>query len=62
MSDSLATYNIELLDLTCNIGYKGRTRPLPPIIMVGVARRHVQKVATSPAGSNPAPDLLTSYQ
>ena len=32
MSDSLATYNIELLDLTCNIGYKGRIRPLPPIM------------------------------
>ena len=62
MSDSIATYSIELLGLTCNIGYKGRTRPLPPIIMVGVARRHVQKVATSLAGSNPAPDLLTSYQ
>lgn len=26
-----STYNIELLGLTCNIGYKGRIRPLPPI-------------------------------
>lgn len=62
VSISPSDYNIELLGLTCNIGYKGRIRPLPPIIMVEVARRHVQKVATSLAGSNPAPDLLTSYQ
>ena len=32
VSVSLSVYNIELLDLTCNIGYKGRIRPLPPIM------------------------------
>nr|DAE39476.1 MAG TPA: hypothetical protein [Bacteriophage sp.] len=34
MSDSSLrySYSIEMLGLTCNIGYKGRIRPLPPIM------------------------------
>lgn len=32
VSISPSDYDIELLGLTCNIGYKGRIRPLPPIM------------------------------
>ncbi|AHV82709.1 hypothetical protein LD35_gp54 [Escherichia phage vB_EcoP_PhAPEC7] len=32
VSISPSDYNIEVLGLTCNIGYKGRIRPLPPIM------------------------------